>query len=75
MAFRPLDFVWGQDEIRFKSGANNSWLEATPTSFINHFPLYILSAKDMWERHLAAIFGHFEADLNAALGQFPMLGV
>jgi hypothetical protein len=54
------DYCAQQGGIRFKSGANNSWLEATPTIFIHHFPLYVLSTKDMWERHLAAIFEHFE---------------
>jgi hypothetical protein len=30
---------------RFKSGANNSWLEATPAIFMLHIALYVLITK------------------------------
>jgi len=54
--------------IRTKSRANNSWLEATPTIFMHHIALYLPINKDMWERHLAAIFEHFGSNHNAAIG-------
>jgi hypothetical protein len=66
--FKALDRVRGPGASRFESGASNSWLEATPTIFMHHIALYVPINKDMWERHLAAIFEYFGSNHHAAIG-------
>jgi hypothetical protein len=69
MASKLLAIARGQGVVRFKSIVSTSWLEATPTKIsINDIsPCFI--SKNVWERHLAAIFEHFEAVHNAVIGQ------
>jgi hypothetical protein len=65
---KSLDFIREHGVIRFKSGVYKSWLKATPTPIGNqrNFSYHLLN--NLWERHLAVIFEHFEPNYNTAIG-------
>jgi hypothetical protein len=55
------------------SGTYISWLEATPTFFYHGNAFCHILTRNLWERHLAAIFEHFEAAHNDDIGQKMMV--